>query len=368
MGQGVIPAETAATPNVNRVELYFSRGTSNKIYIVKMEPSQEGFLVNFEYGRIGATLQHGTKTSKGLPKAEAWKLFEKLVNEKIAKGYTLKNDDTTMDNVADTGIYCQLLNPIEDVEPFLKDGAWVAQQKFDGKRILLKIENGKAIGINRRGLVCPIPESLTKGVEELAQENGDTVLDGELIGEVYYAFDILMSKEKDIRELAYEERLIHLYNLITANRGAKVVHSPQTIKAVTTALSEEGKRSLLLDLQKQGLEGIVFKRRDAPYGAGRPHSGGPQLKFKFQEETTCLVKEVNPTKRSVSLSLRGDDGAVVDVGNCAIPVNKDIPNPGDCVDVRYLYAYKGGSLYQPFYKGVRDDKETADLYSTLKFK
>jgi bifunctional non-homologous end joining protein LigD len=38
-----------------------------------------------------------------------------------------------------------------------------------------------------------------------------------------------------------------------------------------------------------------------------------------------------------------------------IPPNQAIPEKGDIVDVRYLYAYPGGSLYQPVYLGKRDD-------------
>ena len=41
---------------------------------------------------------------------------------------------------------------------------------------------------------------------------------------------------------------------------------------------------------------------------------------------------------------------------------------GDMVEIKYLYAYKGGSLYQPQYLGIRDDKDTPDKESQLKFK
>jgi bifunctional non-homologous end joining protein LigD len=43
------------------------------------------------------------------------------------------------------------------------------------------------------------------------------------------------------------------------------------------------------------------------------------------------------------------------VGNCTIPANHEIPNVGDLVEIRYLYAYRGGSLYQPIYEGIRND-------------
>ncbi|TSA39702.1 hypothetical protein D4R30_00650, partial [archaeon] len=51
-----------------------------------------------------------------------------------------------------------------------------------------------------------------------------------------------------------------------------------------------------------------------------------------------------------------------------IPVNFDLPAVSDLVEVRYLYAYPGGSLYQPVYLGVRTDLNDADDLSTLKFK
>jgi bifunctional non-homologous end joining protein LigD len=48
------------------------------------------------------------------------------------------------------------------------------------------------------------------------------------------------------------------------------------------------------------------------------------------------------------------------VGNVTIPPNKDVPAVGSVIEVRYLYAYEGGSLYQPTYKGVRDDVDTEE--------
>jgi bifunctional non-homologous end joining protein LigD len=57
----------------------------------------------------------------------------------------------------------------------------------------------------------------------------------------------------------------------------------------------------------------------------------------------------------------------VSVGNVTIPVNFDIPRVGSVVEVRYLYAYPGGSLYQPVYLGARTDVDV-DNYAGLKFK
>jgi bifunctional non-homologous end joining protein LigD len=57
-----------------------------------------------------------------------------------------------------------------------------------------------------------------------------------------------------------------------------------------------------------------------------------------------------------------------DVGNVTIPLNIEIPAVGELIEVRYLYAYPGGSLFQPVYLDVRTDLDDADDVSTLKFK
>ena len=47
----------------DRVTLYYREGSSDKVYQAAIEPAGDGFVVNFAYGRRGATLTTGTKTS-----------------------------------------------------------------------------------------------------------------------------------------------------------------------------------------------------------------------------------------------------------------------------------------------------------------
>jgi bifunctional non-homologous end joining protein LigD len=112
----------------------------------------------------------------------------------------------------------------------------------------------------------------------------------------------------------------------------------------------------------------VFKHDDAPYTSGRPASGGPQLKFKFHATASLIVASVNKGKRSVALALL-DGQKRIAVGNVTIPPNAAVPATGAIVEARYLYAFKGGSLYQPVYLGVRDDLDAnACTMTQLKFK
>jgi bifunctional non-homologous end joining protein LigD len=58
-----------------------------------------------------------------------------------------------------------------------------------------------------------------------------------------------------------------------------------------------------------------------------------------------------------------------DVGSCTIPPNKTRPAIGTIIEVRYLMAFRGGSLIQAVYLGVRDDIERcACTIDQLRFK
>ena len=65
---------------------------------------------------------------------------------------------------------------------------------------------------------------------------------------------------------------------------------------------------------------------------------------------------------------QGNSEQWVPIGNVTIPTNFPIPPAGALVEVRYLYAYPGGALYQPVYLGPRTDQTLPDDVSTLKFK
>ena len=57
------------------------------------------------------------------------------------------------------------------------------------------------------------------------------------------------------------------------------------------------------------------------------------------------------------------------VGNVTIPANHKMPTKGALVELRYLYAFREGCLYQPLYLGERDDVERAACsVSQLKYK
>lgn len=337
--------------------LYFKEGSSDKVYFATVEPKGDKFVVNFQYGRRGGSMTTGSKTSSPVGMDEAVKVWTKLVDSKLAKGYRhMTADGPGVIPQADlpdtpTEIQCVLLNPVDEdeCERLLDDPNWAVQPKFDGVRFMLGRKDGKVYALNRKGKSVSVPNQILETSREF-DTDGDFLLDGELVGEVLYVFDLLELEGNCQRHLPVEDRV----RLIPE-------HGSSNIQDVSLRFFEN-KQKLYETLKKEGGEGIVFKRIGSPYNVGRPASGGNYLKFKFYSTASCVVSKVNQ-KRSVSLKM----GCGTEVGNVTIPAKHDVPKAGEVVEVRYLYAYKGGSLYQPTYLGVRDDVDP-DHVNSLKFK
>lgn len=350
-------------PQAEQITLYYREGSSDKTYQISLEFRGEGFVVNFAYGRRGTTLQTGTKTSSPVNYETAKGIYDKLIREKQAKGYTEGPDGTpyqhTVREDRATGILPQLLNPIEEslVQRFLEDPGYCAQEKYDGRRILIRKDGAEIHGINRKGLIVGLPENIFGATRSIP---GDFVLDGECVGDVYYAFDMLQGPGFDLRAKAYQQRLIALLNLLG-------LAMQKHIRCAETAFAPGQKRDLFNWLRREKREGIVFKRLDAPYTAGRPNSGGPQIKNKFYATCSTIVSKIND-KRSVELRLLNGQG-FQPVGNVTIPVNFEVPQVGQVVEVRYLYAFReSNALYQPVYLGPRDVEVHECVLSQLKYK
>lgn len=72
---------------MKKANLFFQSGNSNKEYHIQLVKADGGYVVNFQYGRIGNTLKEGTKTPEPVSLEVAEEIYEKLLKEKTAKGY-----------------------------------------------------------------------------------------------------------------------------------------------------------------------------------------------------------------------------------------------------------------------------------------
>lgn len=348
---------------MEQITLYYREGPSDKIYQASLQSRDGGYVVDFAYGRRGSTLNAGTKTESPVDYQSAKRIYDKLVREKTAKGYTPGEPGTpyqqTVKEQQTTGILPQLLNPVSDnqVESLLDDRDYWMQEKMDGRRLLLKKENGQITGINRLGLIVALPDTLIRSAKNYPR---DFLFDGEAIGDTLHVFDVLSLGREDLRRKRFAVRCMRLRDCLEA-------FDHPHIRLVETFVATE-KRSRFNGFRLNGKEGVVFKHVDAPYTPGRPNAGGSQLKFKFYETASFIVAKPNGI-RSVSLLLFEGD-KIRPAGNVTIPPNHDVPSAGDIVEVRYLYAFaESGCIYQPAYLGRRDDIPREDCtVDQLKFK
>lgn len=343
-------------PQEERISLYCKNASSDKEYHLQLVAEGDAFMVYYQNGPRGGTLTHGKKTPSPVDYAVAKKKYDAVVKEKTKGGYSPGEAGTAFVGTdleeRITGLAPQLLNPITEdrAKELISDPAWAMQQKFDGQRRMACRRDGQPLGANRRGLAVPLTVGVAASLDAM-KSDGSLEVDGEQMGDTLVLFDVLMLDGVDLRNSPYRERLAKMDRLAATLDAA----GQKGVVVIQTAVTTEEKRALYERMKEEGQEGVVFKRLDSLYVPGRPASGGDQLKRKFVHQASCLVASVHATKRSVGLALLDENGASVPQGNCTIPANYDIPKVGQVVEVQYLYAFRGGSLFQAQYQGVRTD-------------
>ncbi|MER2559330.1 MAG: WGR domain-containing protein [Myxococcaceae bacterium] len=356
------------------LKLFFQEGSSDKVYYARIVPAgASGYDVVVEWGRRGSTLQQGKKALKvSLEKAEA--TLERLKREKMNKGYEELTDGTRPAEVAPpmgqgsgskaTGVrkrvgrVAQLLNPVDqhEVEGLISNDEVVAQQKLDGTRVLCHVVDGEVLPTNRNGQKTALADDIVHGLIHLP--NG-TVVDGEVMrhgGEtIYWLFDVLEFAGEDVSGEPYVKRFERLTDEIEPGLS-------EPARVLETAWTTKQKRALYERLQQAGAEGIVFKRKDAAWSAGRPSSGGTQLKCKFIASADVVIVENAGNAYRMQVY---ENGKPRDVGNVFSGTTNESRAMLDAqlakgrsvvAEVRYLYATDSLNLFQPVFVRARDDK------------
>lgn len=362
------------------VRLHCTEGSSDKLYEIFVEdrPNNTAIVYGMN-GRRGSTLVRQEKSNGiAVPMAQALRIYETLKAEKInKKQYRLIDERDTGTNtsiaVVETEVDVksgrvskklttipvpeqpetkkvilapQLLNAIDEamVQLLIEDDDYMAQEKKDGHR-RLALTDPTVTGLNKKGEAVMLVESIVKSLPK-----GMTLaVDGEQIGDKLFVFDLLMRDKRSLREV----------DAIRRHQILSSIEFGKDISVVYNAVTTEEKRALYERLKREKKEGIVFKRKTSAYKSGRPNSGGDQLKFKFQNTASFIVDSITKGKRSVGVVLL-EGTTRVQLGKCTIPPNQDIPKVGDIVEIQYLYAYKGGSIFQPVYLRPRNSVDAVE--------
>ena len=162
---------------------------------------------------------------------------------------------------------------------------WCHEIKFDGYRVQLRIEDGKATLSTRKGLdwtdkfaaiakeAGSLPDAMIDGEIVALDHNGApnfsslqaALSDGKTEELIFFAFDLLFDDGLDCRRLPLGERKARLKQLLEARK-----RKSSQIRYVEHF--DSGGDAVLQSACKLELEGIVSKKLDAPYRSGRTES------------------------------------------------------------------------------------------------
>ncbi len=160
---------------------------------------------------------------------------------------------------------------------------WGHEIKFDGYRVQLRVEDGKATLKTRKGLDwsnkfrtiakegSALPDALIDGEIVALDHDGNpsfsalqaAISDGKTEKLIFFAFDLLFAEDMDLRKLPLGERKARLKALLDEQKG-KSIRYVEHFEVDGEAMMESA--------AKLNLEGIISKKLSAPYHSGRSES------------------------------------------------------------------------------------------------
>jgi bifunctional non-homologous end joining protein LigD len=214
-------------------------------------------------------------------------------------------------------------------------GGWGHEVKFDGYRLQIRVEGGKAVVSTRKGLDWT--EKFQAIAKAAAVLPDGTMIDGEAVALdhngapdfpalqaalsdqatddlIFFTFDLLFAEGRDLRGLPLRERKAALNDLLEAKPDDHLRFVEHF---------ETGGDAVLSSACRMSLEGIVSKRLDAPYRSGRTESW---TKAKCRAGHEVVIGGWTGEKGQLRSLLVGvnKDGKLVHIGRVGTGFGRDV--------------------------------------------
>ena len=232
------------------------------------------------------------------------------------------------------------------------DDEWWFEQKLDGHRLLVTIDDGTVTFRNRQGeakTTLPAEKQLSEVFA--AFSTGQWCFDGEYINGTLWLFDLpYAGSQVDVHDrFDYRRTVLEAFYQQWAPPSDVVALLP-------TFRTENDKAAMAADMRASGREGVIAKKIDGIYQPGKRSAS--TLKAKFYNTIDVVVGETAiDGKENAELCLWHNDPGWLKVGKCST-IGKPAVEAGDVIEVKYLYAVDPDAprLYQPTILQRRDDK------------
>jgi bifunctional non-homologous end joining protein LigD len=303
---------------------------------------------------------------------------------------------------------------------------WAIEPKWDGIRIIADVSaRGVRLWTRNGNDKAPQFPEIVRALSTLALDGGPLVLDGEIVAldrqgralrfqalqgrmhaeseetlartaaattTAFVAFDLLADGDRPLTSLPFAERRKALEARVPARRGA-IVRRGESVRCGSAAA-----KKLFARAREEGWEGVLLKRVDSPYVAGRRTPDWRKVKLEREQEFVIGGYSA-PTEGTArnhfgallvgyyddrgALRYAGKVGTGYTVPMLALLARKlaplrrptspfvDAPRAGAArttwvkpvlvAQVRYNEMTDAGILRQPSFLGLRDDKLARDV-------
>jgi bifunctional non-homologous end joining protein LigD len=282
------------------------------------------------------------------------------------------------------------------------DAGWIFEDKYDGFRMVAKIERGNVTLYSRNGKI--ISHSYMEVAGALEGVKGDAVIDGELIALdengvshfqlmqnalrheaklQYCAFDLMFHDGEDLRSLSLLERKKRLKEILPRNK----------LVAFSRHRKTEGKK-FFEEAGRKGLEGIMAKRADSEYLSGARTENWLKIKTSKRQEVVIAgftaPRRTRPFFGALALAVREKNGwryighvgtgfshktleelhgKLIKIKTSKSPFATKVKDeavttwvkPSLVAEVKFTEWTTKGEMRHPVYLGLRADKRAEDV-------